>query len=176
MTRFISMVLLLGFVVGCSGIHNAVKHEWTDQVRKYVRQGDLESIQASDGFTPVMVAAYYDHYEIAEYLIDQGADVDAQDFDGRTALMYACAYNYYDMAKLLLDHRASVVIEDDFGKRASDYAEEASLSAIGTLLDQYPHNTAPAMTMDEKRRLQKKKWKKMKRQQKKNKKKKYKDI
>lgn len=42
--------------------------------------------------------------EIAEYLLQQGAKVNAQDAYGRTALWDAVWSNQPDMVKLLLDH------------------------------------------------------------------------
>jgi len=38
--------------------------------------------------TPLMWAVSYEHIEIARYLIERGADVNAMDIDGETALNY----------------------------------------------------------------------------------------
>ncbi len=41
------------------------------------------------GFTPLMVASYEGHLDIARLLIERGADMEAKDYDGKTALDWA---------------------------------------------------------------------------------------
>jgi ankyrin repeat protein len=53
--------------------------------------------------------------EIAEILIQHGADIDAKNAQGRTALMFAAGDNETDMARLLLAHGANPKIADKQG-------------------------------------------------------------
>lgn len=48
-----------------------------------------------DGATPLMFAAMCGHHNVAEHLLDRGADIDSQDrISGWTALMQATYYRY----------------------------------------------------------------------------------
>ena len=141
MKNYLLTILLTIVMIGCTGIHNDVKYNRMAQVRKFVRtDGRINIRQKSDGFTPLMVAAYYNIKEPAVYLLKQGANVNAQDNEGLTALMYACLYGYYDMAKRLLDHKAVIDIEDDYGLTVAAYAAESDNPDMEALLKQYPDN------------------------------------
>jgi ankyrin repeat protein len=65
-----------------------------------IRQKDLQGIKAavkkdpqiinavdSRGFTLLILATYYDLLELSKFLLDNGADINAQDASGNTALM-----------------------------------------------------------------------------------------
>ena len=92
----------------------------------------------------MILAAYYNYYDIAKYLLDQGARVDVRDNSGRTALIYAASYNYLDMARLLLEHKASALIKDRDGYNAMAYAQASDFTDMIALLDQY-HQNADSM-------------------------------
>ncbi|RHX92351.1 ankyrin repeat domain-containing protein [Leptospira stimsonii] len=88
----------------------------------YVYKGDLQglenALQSGQGinqrdpffrnFTPLMVAAREGEYLIAEYLIRNGADVNARTRDGHTALMMAATNRYPEIVKLLIKSGADV--------------------------------------------------------------------
>ncbi|MBM9576586.1 ankyrin repeat domain-containing protein [Leptospira sp. 201903070] len=88
----------------------------------YVYKGDLQGLENSlrsghginqrdpffRNFTPLMVAAREGEYLIAEYLIRNGADVNARTRDGHTALMMASTNRYPEIVKLLIQSGADV--------------------------------------------------------------------
>jgi len=56
--------------------------------------------------TPLMIAAAYEHFQVAKYLIEQGADPNIVDSNGWNALHWAAGYNEVDteLIQLLLNH------------------------------------------------------------------------
>jgi uncharacterized protein len=56
------------------------------------------------------------NYEIAEYLIQQGADVNLQNDEKYSALMHACLNQYLDMVVLLIKHQAKIEVQNKFGE------------------------------------------------------------
>ena len=48
--------------------------------------------------------------EITQYLLEHGAQVNAQNESGQTAIHYACSKNHGDVVRLLLKHGAHVTI------------------------------------------------------------------
>jgi KN motif and ankyrin repeat domain-containing protein len=54
------------------------------------------------GQTALMLAVSHGKLDLAQMLIDAGADVNVQDEDGSTALMCASEHGHIDIVKLLL--------------------------------------------------------------------------
>lgn len=107
-----------------------------------IRSGNLEGIQkvltsvpellnAIDerGSTPLLLATYYGHMEVAKYLLDSGAEVDAKDSSGNTALMGVCFKGYENIAALLVNAGANVNHVNSMGATSLIYA--ASFNKIG---------------------------------------------
>lgn len=69
-----------------------------------------ESVHATDAdkYTPLHRAAYENHIEMAELLIQHNANINAQTEFGWTPLHSACKWNHPDMVALLLQHDADV--------------------------------------------------------------------
>ncbi len=64
-------------------------------------------------FTPLMIAARYEHFQIVKYLIEQGeADPNIANSDGENALHYAARYNRTttELIQLLLTHMTLDII------------------------------------------------------------------
>lgn len=70
----------------------------------------------------------------AEFLLEEGASVNARDDNGTTPLMGAALHNHGDLAKLLLKYRASVDARDDTGGTALMIAGEHGRMSIAQLL------------------------------------------
>lgn len=64
--------------------------------------------------------------QIAQYLINNGINVNHQNNDGITALMYACDKNNYELAKLLIESGANKNLINVDGKNALYYASNNS--------------------------------------------------
>lgn len=81
------------------------------------------------GETALADVVIEDYLTAAQFLIEQGADVNTPDYSGATPLMYAAQLGYQDIVKLLLDSGADVNREDDleetplFKSARSGYAE-----------------------------------------------------
>ncbi|XP_055921141.1 poly [ADP-ribose] polymerase tankyrase [Eupeodes corollae] len=65
--------------------------------------------------TPLHLAAGYNNYEVAEYLLENGADVNAQDKGGLIPLHNASSYGHLDIAALLIKHKTVVNATDKWG-------------------------------------------------------------
>jgi hypothetical protein len=74
------------------------------------------------GFTPLGLAAAYGHRNVAEFLLDRGANVDATDSLKHTPLQMAAEYGNADVAALLLDHGADVDARDIAGATPLEWA------------------------------------------------------
>jgi ankyrin repeat protein len=75
---------------------------------------------AEDGFTPLGLACYFGHYEIARYLVLKGADVNLPSNNGFGVypLHSAVAGNYTDIARMLIENNAQVNVKQQAGVTA----------------------------------------------------------
>lgn len=74
------------------------------------KQADLLNQAAPDGFSPLCLAAYFAQFEVAKWLIEQGADLNqAAANPSKVAPIHAAvAANHLELVKLLLDEGAAV--------------------------------------------------------------------
>lgn len=120
------MVCLLAVALICDcTIHGNIKEGKMDAVQAYVEKGgDVNKKKEPYGHTPLYVATYYGFNDIAQYLLANGADVNAQANDGTTALMCAAIYNYPELAEVLLKADADPNLKDKKGHTALFYANQ----------------------------------------------------
>ena len=71
---------------------------------------------------PLHHAAWSGHAEVVQYLVDQGADIEAQDCDGATALHWAAWKGYVDVMRILLDKGLDTNLQDSAGGSALHFA------------------------------------------------------
>ena len=83
--------------------------------------------------TPVLHSAASG--QVAEILIESGADVNAVDADGKTALMGAALLNQGDVAQVLLARGADAHVRDNRGKTALGYAKQQGAISMIALLE-----------------------------------------
>lgn len=104
----------LGLVLsGCiNSLIDATIRGDTERVRSLLNQG-LPVDQPDRGSTPLMAAAREGRLEIAEQLLDKGAQVDARDRLGHTPLHHAVIKRHADIATLLIKRRANVNAKDN---------------------------------------------------------------
>lgn len=104
-----------------------VKHAFHDAVRggsvtmcNYFIEARNEKVDSRDdsGRTPLMIASAIGEYDVAEYLIQKGADVNAKDYTGTTPLIYASFYNFLPIVELLLNNKADVNALRENGENA----------------------------------------------------------
>jgi ankyrin repeat protein len=81
---------------------------------------DAVNYYAEDGFTPLGLACYFGHYEIARYLVLKGADVNLPSNNGFSVypLHSAVAGNYTDIARMLIENNAQVNVKQQAGVTA----------------------------------------------------------
>ena len=88
-------------VLGIS-IHDATRTGDIEVVKQHIAAGtDVNAKTALDKWTPLLLAAWYGHKEIADLFIANGADVNAKGADGRTPLDLAIKYKRTETADLL---------------------------------------------------------------------------
>jgi len=75
---------------------------------------------AEDGFTPLGLACYFGHDEIARFLVLKGADVNLPSNNGFRVypLHSAVAGNYTGIARMLIDNNAQVNVKQQAGATA----------------------------------------------------------
>lgn len=135
------LVALLGFV----GFLYYRKH---DPLHEAVSAGKMAEVveimgtrpglvKARDRFgrTPLHWAAQEGHWEIAEYLISQGAEVEVRDRGlGVTPLHVAAGCGHHDIVIVLLNNDANPDVKDEQGRTALDMAVTNRREAIAATL------------------------------------------
>lgn len=105
-------------------IWSAARFGWLEVVKLYLEQFCCDiDIKTTNGQTPLMCAVEHRREEVARYLLQMGADVNARDVYDFTALHYA----YTSSAPKIIDmlenqFHADVTLKDIFGRTASWYA------------------------------------------------------
>lgn len=108
-------------------LHIAVENGDLDRVRELIEYGD--NVNAFDDIlarTPLHYAAIGEHFAIATYLLEAGADVNAhkKDVIGETPLGEIAANCSVEMAQLLVDAGADPSIQGWMGISALDRAAD----------------------------------------------------
>ncbi|TGL63629.1 ankyrin repeat domain-containing protein [Leptospira sarikeiensis] len=145
------ILLLVGFLLlNCVSPQFAVG-AGSSYPSDFVYKGDLfglqnclrsgYSIDTRDPFTrnytPLMIAAREGEVEIADFLIRNGADINARTRDGHTALMMAVYNRNIEIVKLLLKNGANVSIKSKQGHTALSEASLEESLQIKELLASY---------------------------------------
>jgi hypothetical protein len=111
---------------------DTVKAELTDYPE------DLD-IYSRDGFTPLLLACYFGHAEMAQYLLDIGADVQAVSHNpmGIQAIHAAAANSNMTILQALLEKGANANAKQASGNTALDQAIQSKNQAMIALLRQH---------------------------------------
>jgi len=105
-----------------------------DDAKAMWADGNIDLGYSYAGNTALIYAAYRNHREMVQWLIDIGSPVNALNMDNKTALHRACYGGYADIVQLLLNAGADIAICDKFGLTACDYAEENKRDEITKML------------------------------------------
>jgi ankyrin repeat protein len=119
----------------CGEIHDAAKSGDLEKIKALlIANPDLVSSKGDQGETPLHLAAFKGHKDVAELLLRNKADVNAKADDGRTPLQWAAVGQnpgYKDVAELLLANKAEYNI--------NDAAELGELEKVKALLANGPN-------------------------------------
>ena len=90
-----------------NAMYNAAEMGDLERVMLLADQGaDKNQISGSHGATALCRAAAKRHFDVARYLVEQGADMEKADRNGDTPLIYASYNGHVDVVRYLLDHGA----------------------------------------------------------------------
>ena len=81
-----------------------------------------------------LCAAGYNNVEVCEYLLEHGADVNAQDKGGLIPLHNASSYGHVDIAHLLIKYNANVNAVDRWGFTSLHEASQKGRTQLCALL------------------------------------------
>ncbi len=117
------IIVLFVIFAGADDIHKAVEQgDLTKTQNLIAKNPELLNSQAEDGRTPLHVAVMGGHKELAGYLIQEGANINALDKEGRTPLLNAIMFKKSDLAHMLIEMGADVKIKCKEGANAIIYA------------------------------------------------------
>ncbi|KAK9871342.1 hypothetical protein WA026_011608 [Henosepilachna vigintioctopunctata] len=101
---------------GNSALLDAAKKGNLARVQRLVTPENINCRDAQGrNSTPLHLAAGYNNVEVAEYLLENGADVNAQDKGGLIPLHNASSYGHLDIAALLIKYNTVVNATDKWG-------------------------------------------------------------
>ena len=107
-----------------------------DTVKSKVNSDNVNNLLNKNGWTALSVAVHNQHREMADYLLQIGADVNATNIKGTSVLMYAKTkllnkgQGGYDLLDMLVAHGADLTHKDVFGKTVVDYTRQAGDEAL----------------------------------------------
>jgi ankyrin repeat protein len=123
-----------------TSIHDLARNGDLDEVKKHLSTSPEAVNQISEqGFSPLLLAVYYNHNKVAQYLIEQGAEVDEDSAMG-SPLMASVVKDNIELATLLLAEGANVNAVDANGTSSLIYAVTFQLEEMVALLLKYEPN------------------------------------
>ena len=114
---------------------SSAEHGATDLIRELhsLCGDDIINCTDSDLYTPLHRASYNGHVEVVEYLLTNGAKIDAGTVDGWQPLHCACRWNKTQVADILLQNGALINAQTN-GKQTPLHLASSNERARETLL------------------------------------------
>ncbi|KAI7694650.1 hypothetical protein SSS_01534, partial [Sarcoptes scabiei] len=131
-------------LLGNAAILDAAKKGELDRLTRIV---NAENVNCRDcqgrNSTPLHLAAGYNNFDVAEFLLEKGADVNAPDKGGLIPLHNAASYGHLDIAALLIKHQTNVNATDRWGFTPLHEAAQKGRTQLCALL--LAHGADPTM-------------------------------
>lgn len=135
------VLISLASVWGCGSLSQSVLDADMAAVQSRVQRGENVNEIDKWGWSPLLWAAYYNHYQISEYLLENGADPNLKSVRnqgpipmGSTPLVVASYYGNAKITELLLKHGADKTIRNNEGNSAHDIARKYHFAPILELM------------------------------------------
>jgi len=133
---------------GDSALLDAAKKGNLSRVQKLLTQDNINCRDsAGRNSTPLHLAAGYNNLEVADHLLEQGADVNAQDKGGLIPLHNASSYGHLDIAALLIKYSTIVNATDKWGFTPLHEAAQKGRTQLCALL--LAHGSDPTLKNQE---------------------------
>src|SRR6267142_2611209 len=113
------------------GLRNIVKVLVTGQLQ------DLNSRRFKDGSTPLHLVLREGHVEVAQFLVEHGADAIAQDNDGSTPLHWTSSRGHIELAQFLIQHGADATAQNRNGSTPLHWASSKGHIELAQFLVQH---------------------------------------
>jgi ankyrin repeat protein len=109
--------LLLNHVANINMFEAAAVGKFDDIAHLVYQHPEQVNEFSEDGFTPLGLACYFGHPQVASYLILKGADVNVPSNNGFSVypIHSAVAANHTEICHMLLDHGAQVNVKQKSG-------------------------------------------------------------
>ena len=102
-------------------MHTAVISGDLEAVKQHIEAGtNINEKEPLSGATPLISAATFGKKEIAQTLINAGADLSASNNDGATALHVAAFFCRVEVVQMLMDVNADKTLRNNFGATARE--------------------------------------------------------
>ncbi len=130
--------LLVAKGADASSLHAAAYVGDIARVKAFIDEGvEINRPSGMVSGTALHSAAAGGHKEVAEFLIDKGADVNAQTRTGQTPLHTAAGASHLDVMELLVNKGAEVNMKDSRGRTVLSIAEKGGHTEIVALLKKH---------------------------------------
>ena len=139
---------VLDLLRGDSALLDAAKKGNLTRVQKLLSPENI-NCRDSQGrnSTPLHLAAGYNNLDVADFLLENGADVNAQDKGGLIPLHNASSYGHLDIAALLIRYNTVVNATDKWGFTPLHEASQKGRTQLCSLL--LAHGADPSLKNQE---------------------------